>query len=187
MKATDAKGVLQQITGCSISIPTANGQYLLIPRILPEITDSKSASYTDEIVIGRSTPIKTYSHSDNRVFSIKWKFLLVDDVTKNEAINGLKAIQSCVYPYNSTAKSAPYGPPAICTLTFGRLFATGNTKSACAILKRYSVSYPTDVAWDGDDNAQAPATFLPYKFDVDMEWEVVYASVNLPGREKIIE
>ena len=177
MKATDATGLLVPIQGCSITIP---GATTLIPRILPEISDSKSVTYTDESVIGRSFPIKTFSHADNRVFSVKWHFLIVDDQTRTEAVDGLKAIQSCVYPYStSTDGSAPYAPPAICTLSCKRLFATGQDTSICAVLRRYGVSYPTDVGWDEQ-------TFLPYKFTVDMEWEAVFSSTNLPGREKII-
>ncbi len=178
MKATDKKGVLQQIPGCKISIP---GFGDLIPRVLPDITDSKSAAYADEIVIGRSFPIKTYSHSDNRIIGIRWKFVILDDKTLNEAKNGLMAIQSCVYPYDTPSNSnAPYAPPAICKLSCKRLFASGSQEEMCAVLKRYSVSYPTDVAWD-------ESTYLPYKFDVDMEWEIVFASEELPGREKIIK
>jgi hypothetical protein len=177
MKATDANGLLTQIEGCTISIPGAG---TLIPRILPEISDSKSASYTDEVVIGRSFPIKTFSHADNRVFSVRWHFLIINAQTRTEAVNGLKAIQSCVYPYDQSANgSTPYAPPAICKLSCKRLFATGKDEAICAVLRRYAVSYPTEVGWDEE-------TYLPYKFSVEMEWEAVFASTNLPGRDKII-
>ena len=48
------------------------------------------------------------------------------------------------------------------------------------ILKSYSVKFPTDIAWD-------ESTLLPYKFDVDTSWDVVYKSMDLPGQERIFQ
>jgi hypothetical protein len=48
----------------------------------------------------------------------------------------------------------------------------------CAILRSYSVKFPTDQVLDEQ-------TLLPYKFDVSMSWEVVYASSDLPGQDRI--
>jgi hypothetical protein len=47
-------------------------------------------------------------------------------------------------------------------------------------LKSYSVKFPTDVVWDQD-------FYVPYKFDVDTSWDVVYRSSELPGQERIAQ
>lgn len=173
--ATDQTGKLQPIN-CSITVPSV-GQ--LKPRILPEITDRKSATYNDENIIGRSFPVKTYAHSDNRVITMKWHIVIVDAATQQEAVQQLHAFQSCVYPGPGQG-SSPYTPPAICTIDCGQILSPGSQGgSLCVVLKDYSVSYPTDVAWD-------ETLLMPNKFDIDLTWEVVYASSQLPGSDKII-
>lgn len=175
MKATDRTGKLQPIN-CIITVP---GVGPLKPRILPDITDSKSATYNDESVIGRSFPVKTYSHSDNRTITMKWHILIVDNDTKAEALNQLKAFQSCVYPVTDIADT-PYAPPSICTIDCGEILTAGrNNGVLCVVLKSYTVSYPTNVAWD-------ETLLMPNMFDIDLTWEVVYATSDLPGKEKII-
>jgi hypothetical protein len=56
---------------------------------------------------------------------------------------------------------------------------TANDGFLCVVLKQYSVSFPTDVIWDEQ-------TYLPYKFDVDLTWEVVYSNDTLPGQDQIL-
>jgi len=174
--ATDKTCKLKPID-CTITVPGAGD---LQPRILPEVTDSKSATYNDEPIIGRSFPVKTYSHSDNRSIGMKWHIVIVDEETKSEAIRQLKAFQSCVYPIDGQGQT-PYEPPSICTIDCGEILSAGSGGATlCVVLKSYSVSYPTDVAWDEDD-------LIPYKFDIDLQWDVVYATSDLPGSDKIIE
>ena len=60
MRATLPGGQLVEIPRCQIYIPNAG---LFTLRILPDITDAKNATYHDESIMGRSTPIKKYSHS----------------------------------------------------------------------------------------------------------------------------
>jgi hypothetical protein len=52
---------------------------------LPEISDSKSAIYNNEPIIGRSFPLYTYSHSGDRSLNIQLHFFVVDvdDAVKN--------------------------------------------------------------------------------------------------------
>jgi hypothetical protein len=174
MRATNSNGSLRPIPDCYIKIPGFGGQaHTIEMRVLPDISDSKSASYSDEPVIGRSTPLKTYSHSENR--SINWTAYFIvcekDDINRN--YKDLRAIQSVVYPRDWVA--TPFAPPPICSLKCGDILGP---KEICAILKSYSVKYPTDVPWD-------EKTYIPYKFSVDMTWDVVYESSNLPGQEKI--
>lgn len=173
MKATISGGTLSEIKDCYISIP----KFGKVPmRILPDISDQKGASYNDEAVIGRSIPMKTFSHGENRAISWTAHFMICEEGDAQKNLSYLRAIQSAVYP-RSGGSSAPYAPPPVCILSCGELLSA--FKEVCAILKSYNVKYDTSVAWDD-------TTKLPYKFSVDMSWEIVYMSNNLPGQERIL-
>ena len=86
-------------------------------------------------------------------------------------------LESAVYPRDAESGSlAPFIPPPVCRIKCGSLLGD---RELCVILRSYSVKFPTDVPWDRD-------TYLPYKFDVDLSWEVVYKSSELPGQGRII-
>jgi len=192
--ATDKTGILTPIqsTGnandCSITIPSDSGPVVIVLNNLPEIADSKSASYADEGIIGRAMPLKTYSHSENRVISTKLTFFTIQPGdyttpgTTDYNLAALRALESAVYPRDPSSNNSlaanglPYSPPPVCSIQCGQLL--GN-QPLCAVLTRYSVDFPTDVAWD-------EATLLPYKFTVDCEWHVVYTNSNLPGSDRIL-
>jgi|GEM_PF-6866659 len=171
-KATLQGGALTVIRDCWIYIPTF-GPILLYA--LPDISDSKSAAYNDEPIIGRSFPLKTYSHSDNRSISMQVHLYVTkpDDVATNLAY--LRAIESCTYPKDG-AMGTPFAPPPVCQIKCGKLLGA---TPLCVVLKQYSVKFPTDVTWDDTD-------YTPWKFDIDTTWEVVYSSAALPGQERIM-
>lgn len=181
--ATRTGGPLVPITNCYIIIPynrsdspitVGTPNFRLEMKVLPEISDSKTANYSDEPIIGRSFPLKTYSHSDNRAISMTIHMVVSEpkDLTYN--IEALRAIQSAVYPRHGFGDS-PYVPPPICRIRCGRLLAESEL---CVVLKQYTVKFPTEVAWDED-------SFVPFKFDIDTSWEAVYKSSDLPGAERI--
>ena len=143
-------------------------------RILPEITDTKKATYADATVIGRSNPIKTYSHSDNRVITMKLHFIVIEKSDIQTNISYLRAIQSAVYP----RLGDPYTPPPICQIRCGDALA--QAQPLCVVLETYSLSFPTNVAWDKD-------TLLPYYFEISTTWHVVYASKDLPNQNAILQ
>jgi hypothetical protein len=152
---------------------------------LPEIADSKTASYQDEPVIGRSFPIKTYSHSENRTVTMKVHFITLTAADATTNMVSLRALQSAVYPKDQVIVS-PYLPPPVCKIRCGNLLSGKASDGwVCVILKQYSVNFPTDVAWMSDE--QGNGTYLPYKFDVDLTWDVVYSNENLPGQEMIMK
>lgn len=171
MRATNLNGELIPIKDCYIQTPFKT----ITMKILPELSDSKSANYADEVVIGRSTPIKTYSHSDNRTISWTVHFIACKKTDLEDNLESLRALEACVYPQNGTGSTA-YEPPPICHIRCGKLLS--RDESLCVVLKSYSIRYPTDVVWDD-------ATYIPYKFDVDLSFDVVYNSTNLPGAEDI--
>jgi len=176
MKSTLPNGSLKAITDCYISIPRYKKIYMYI---LPDISDSKSAQYSDEAIIGRSSPFKTYSHSENRTISWTAYFMTTHDNPNRDGsaimnLRNLRAIQSVTYPRD---KPAPYAPPPVCSIKCGSIL--GN-EELCVVLRSYTVKFPTDVSWDEE-------TLLPYKFSVDMSWDVVYQSDQLPGWANIID
>jgi hypothetical protein len=183
MKATNY-GRLVQIDDCYISIPIppsptppSQTPYVIRLRSLPEISDSKQATYNTENIIGRSFPLYTFSHSGDRQLSIQLHFFILDDNDPEKNLQDLRAIQSCAYPRRGTG-GAPYMPPMICTIQCGHLLAK---EPICAVLQSYSVKFPTEVAWYEGKNGQ----YCPYRFDVDTSWLMVYSSSELPYQDRI--
>jgi len=178
----------------TISVPSNGGGPVVIElKILPEVTDTKKASYADTSIIGRSNPIKTYSHSDNRIVTVRLHFLSIKWTDLEENRSNLWAIQSAVYPREGT----PYKPPPVCKLRFGSLLGgpvgggtpTGTDGTVCAVLENYSVSYPTNVAWVPIDTRN----MYPVYFQVNTSWHVVYTSTpgsqtnSLPNQDRILK
>lgn len=174
-KATNGICDLQPINDCFIEVGSG-GKIIL--NNLPEISDSKSAAYNDEPIIGRSIPLKTYSHSENRVISTKLHFFIVKKEDAIQNLRDLRLLQSAVYPQDG----GPYKPPVVCRLQCGSLLATSGKGPlpVCVVLLSYNVTFPTDVAWDKE-------TYCPYKFDVDCQWQVVYAVEEIPWNTDIID
>jgi len=172
-QGTNGSGALVNLEKCTIQIP--QGPTIRL-NVLPDISDSKQASYSDESVIGRAFPLKTFSHGDNRSISMTVHLIVCTSQDLDKNLGYLRALESLVYPGQGTS-STPYVPPPIAKIQCGRLLADG---PICVVLKSYSVKFPTEVAWDAD-------SYLPYKFDIDLSWEVVYDSSNLPGQERIIQ
>ena len=86
-----------------------------------------------------------------------------------------------VYPFDGRDGStggAPYAPPPLCQLECGQLLSSQGPINA--IMKNYSIKFDTSVPWDEN-------TFLPYKFDIDMTFDVIYDQSNLPGANLIFE
>ncbi len=172
MKASTPSGTLRVIPDCYILVP--NGGRISFNN-LPDISDKKSAHYNAESIIGRATPLYTYSHSETRTISINIHFFVTtpDDTVRN--LQQLRWLQSALYPRIGTG-GAPFIPPVVCQLKCGNLMAD---EPLCSVLIDCSVTFPTDAAWD-------ERTFCPYKFDVQTTWWVVYTSNDLPSQDRIV-
>ena len=196
-KATTNTGNLVPLEDCFIEA----GDFVLNMRILPDVSDSKSAAYNDEPIIGRSFPLKTYSHSENRAISWTAHFIVVQESDIEENIRALRFLESLVYPRGGEGivaggglggigglnggnpfgdLSAPFQPPPIARIKCGRLLAE---EELCVVLKSYSVKFPTEVTWYTDE---ANRGYIPAKFDVDLSFEVIYDSSDLPGQDRIL-
>ena len=117
-------------------------------------------------------------------------FVVIEDQDIEDNLMALRLIESAVYPMDDPR--FPYRPPPICRIECGQLLGGAQNGQdrhpVCVILKSYSVQFPTDVPWDNGirtSGAIGSATFLPYKFDLTCNWEVVYPSSELPGQERI--
>lgn len=179
MKATLPSGVLVPLQNCYIDIPVLDSRITM--NILPDISDSKSASYPDESAIGRSTPFKSFQNSDNRTVSWTAHFMVCKEGDQETIMDYLRLIEACTYPLTQEDNTggAPYAPPPICKLRCGELLSSMDGDDLCAVLKSYSVKFDTSVPWDEE-------TYVPYKMDVDMQFEIVYDQSNLPGAEQIV-
>lgn len=196
-KATQQGGRLSVIDDCYIVIPYDGAKppeppkesdptfifkekiVIVVMDNLPDISDTKSANYSDETIIGRSNPVKTYSQSDNRSISMQIHFIVSKPSDVYVNLQKLRAIQSALYPRDGEGGGSPFIPPPVCRMKCGNLLST---QEICVILKQYSVKFPTDVAWDANSG-----NFTPYKFDVDTTWDVVYSSSSLPGQREIFQ
>lgn len=174
-KAT-TNGSLSQIDPnlCYIDIP---GFGKIELNNLPDISDSKSANYNNEAIIGRSSPLTTYSHSSERTIGMQLHFFVVDPGDEIINLRYLRALQSAVYPRQGNG-TVPFVPPPVCQIKCGELLAS---EPLCCILMSYSVKFPTEVAWSTQGS-----TFTPYRFDVETNWQVVYSSQQLPYQNRIV-
>lgn len=168
VKATNSNGSLQVIKDCYLKIMDHKVEF----RILPEISDAKSASYSDVTVIGRSFPIKTYSHGDNRSIGLKLSFIVTESKDIQRNLQDFRAIASALYTRDD---ESPYRPPPICKFKCGKQLSD---EELCVVIRNYSYNSPTNVAWDEE-------TLLPYYFNVNITCEVVYPAVDLPGQDRI--
>jgi len=174
MKATLPNGDLEPIQDCYIQVEEYPP---IIMKIMPDISDSKSVSYPDENAIGRSMPFKSFQNSENRSISWTAHFVVCKEGDQDDIIRNLRLFEACTYPMTQNTNGAPYSPPPICKLRCGRLLSESG--AICAVMKSYSVKFDTSVPWDEDG-------YVPYKLDVDMQFEVVYNQSQLPGFEKIM-
>lgn len=172
-KSTTPSGRLQPINNCYLEIP---GYPRIVMKSLPDIGDSKSVVYNTEGIIGRASPLHTYSYSDTRKISCKFHFYVLHLTDIYQNLSDMRAICSCTYPRNGEGIS-PFKPPVVCKMRVGDLLA--NNQDICVCLENYSISYPPNVAWDAE-------TLCPYQFDIDTSWMVVYTSSDLPYANNII-
>jgi len=174
MKATFADGRLTPLDDCYVNFPNLGAKIYM--EILPQISDQKGASYSDENGIGRTQPWKTYQYSENRSISWTATFIATKDSDFDRFLDYIRTIQAAVYPMDKGG-SAPFAPPPVAKIRCGQLLQREG--ELCAVLKSYSIKYDAGVPWD-------ERTYLPYKFDIDMTFDVIYNQTSLPGAETIL-
>lgn len=168
-------GQLKFIPDCYIAV----GDFKVQMYIMPDIGDGHSAEYATTNGTGRSLPTYTFSYGGAR--TISWTIHLYADTqnTLQYNLRILRLFESLTYP-RSSARSLPFLPPQIVKLKCGEILGS---YEICAIVKSYSVKFPTDVQWSEERNGVG---YIPYKFDIDLTLEAVYDAGTLPGAERII-
>jgi hypothetical protein len=184
MLATTQTGQLNNIDDCYIKVGSLQPIYMYI---MPDIGDGHAATYAQQNGIGRSMPAYTFSYGGPR--QISWTIHLYADTYQRLLTNlqTLRIIESCTYPRNG-AGNLPFVPPSICKLKCGPMLGDYEIN---VVLMSYSVKYPVDVQWsdkigipyNGNIISVGP---IPYKFDIDCTFEVVYDASQLPGSERIL-
>lgn len=181
MKATEIYGSknlpggrLIPLEDCYIDIPDL-GETIYMNN-LPDISDSKGANFPDTAAVGRSMPFKSYEASENRSISWQCHFIICNEGDADTNLRYLRLLEACVYPQKGFGSS--YAPPPTLHVKCGKLLRESDT--VCCILRKYSIKFDPQVPWD-------EKTYIPYKFDVDLDLEVVYNQENLPNADTIVE
>jgi hypothetical protein len=139
--------------------------------ILPDISDGKSANYTNENSLGRTAPFTVFANGELRTVSWTCHWVIKKSEDPNQYLEYIRALQSAVYPTNQVGH-----PPPLCKIKCGKLLSN---EELCCVLKNYSIKFDTSVPWDEE-------TLLPYKLDIDLQFDVVYDQSNLPIASTIL-
>lgn len=153
-------GNLTNIPTCIFTVPGA-GSFQL--KVVPTISDSKSANYASQTIYGRSNPVRSYSESGPRTITIGWSVFNTDEDIENN-IKLIRAIQASVHP------KYQYDPPPICKLQCGKLLSSGVVD---VLVTNYKFNYSNDCVYNDD--------LIPFQIDIDLDLEVAYSQANLPG------
>ena len=184
MNATTGTGKFVNIPDCYIQIGSQEPIYMYI---MPDIGDQHEAKYNTQDGIGRSMPMYTFAFGGVR--SISWTIHLYADSLDRLISNlqVLRRIEACTYPRVDQVKDLPFTPPSICRLKCGEVLGSP-TYEISAVLKSYNVKFPVDVQWSGPISYKGQNySSIPYKFDIDCSFEVVYSAGTLPGAERIVQ
>lgn len=109
-----------------------------------QISDSKQAVFSDTIITGRSTPVKSYSHSAPRMISFVMEFFANPDFSHTLSTKEIKErvdqLRSLQYP-DYKSKFVIQAPPR-CLVRIGAQFAF------LGICRNVSITYPGTSPWD---------------------------------------
>jgi len=171
-------GKLRCIDNCYISA-TINGTTTKVNMyVLPDIGDGKAASYSDENTMGRSAPLKAFNHSENRNISWDITFITYDEASLLQNLRDMFFLESLVLPMTPSGGVAT-SPPPVAQLVCGRLLHPEG-KPICAVMKSYSVKFPTSDAVWSTEGPTCPNSYLPSKFTFNTQWEEINACGDLP-------
>lgn len=175
---SDNFGKLNPIPDCYIRVQN----YFVNMYSLPSITDSKQANYNSENGMGRTQPFFTFDQGSVR--SINWTctFISYDAESTARNFGYLRILEASVYPRRDPSNVVPYIPPVVMSIRCGDLLANSGAELN-TVLTSYNVQFPTDQVWNSEYNL---AKYLPAKFEVQLNFNVVYDSRFLPGADRIL-
>lgn len=173
-RATSTTGNLLPIQDCYIRVDGT----VIYMYTLPTISDSHGADYSAENGIGRAIPTQTFQNGTSRTISWDVTFISDGESKLNKNLSYLRLLQSCTYPVDSPSQaSVPFLPPKILKIKCGKLLGD---YELCVILKQVQINWPIDVPWSS-------FSYIPYKFNAGLSFEVVYNSAELPGQSRILK
>lgn len=176
--ATDNNGRLNPIPDCYIRLQ----DFYVVMYVLPSITDTKQANYNSENGMGRTQPFFTFDQGGARTISWTCTFISYDEESTARNFASLRLLEAGVYPRSDPSNIVPFIPPVIMSIRCGDLLANSGAELN-VVLTSYSVTFPTDQVWNSEYNL---ARYLPSKFDVQLNFTVVYDSRYLPGADRIL-
>jgi hypothetical protein len=136
---------------------------------IPEIRTSKSANYGEQNILGRSSPVNTYSNSGNRKIDITFHLHSVSKYWMNVNVLFIQAICACVHPrYENT-----YAPPPVVKFKCGEL--VGNGGYCNLLIESVDYSMNQDEVWFD------PPFLIPQYIPLTVSAKVVYPFAKLPG------
>lgn len=167
MKATSPGGTLKTMPECFIEV---GEEETIFMDILPDISDSKSAHYANENSIARTAPFTIFGYGEVRTISWSCHFVVQKKGDPERYLRYIRLFQSACYPRNQQGS-----PPPLCKIKCGGLLSSD---TLCVVLKNYSIKYDTNVPWD-------EKYYIPYKLDIDLQFEVVYNQSEIPISDDI--
>jgi hypothetical protein len=164
-------------TGSSTLLGLAGGETFQLSS-LPELTWRKEASYNTQSIIGRASPVVSYSSSKSKTLEI---VLHMHSPTHQDLLNNLKAthyLAAALHPrYENT-----YAPPPICTLNCGVGSPSPNNSPFTFlrfIMTSMSQTFASDSVWD-------ETLMVPRMWDTQISGEVIYNYSSLPGASSVV-
>lgn len=163
MKATSGTGNLEIIKDIIFEIGGEKADIYAVP----EISESKSAKYNDIGIMGRSTPLKSYSYSDNKSIDVTFFCHSIDAITLEANKKLLRMVRSSVYPVYSG-----YVPPKVGYLKIFDILENDIVGNS------YSLTYGNQYAWKDEQ--------LPIYMEIRANFHAVWPHSDLPGFDDII-
>lgn len=181
--ATDkgGSGTPAFIGGIGLAIPGSSapstGEWRFIA--LPEVSVSKQAVYSDIPIIGRSSPIASYAHSNYRRLQITFHLHSLSLFFQDYHLQFIRAVDSLVHPvYENT-----YSPPRLAMFKCGGLLAGTSIEGGSylrILVEDTSYTLSPDVVWYGD------TSLIPQYMTLQLNARVIYNFQSLPGAQDVI-
>lgn len=179
ISSTDGKGSLLPISidHAFLRMPGPGGSLKTYAFYsLPEVSDSKNANYSDIQILGRSSPVKTYSGSDYRSLSVTFNLHGTSEERLLENLEFVRGIASLTHPqYENT-----YLPPPVAKLKIGEMVRGPSGGGVDVICMNYSYDMSPEVVWVDKEK------LIPLHIALRADFHVVYAFFNLPGSQDVI-
>ncbi len=143
----------------------------------PQISDAKSANYTNNNPMGRGEGFSNYQNSSNRSFSITLNYNAVsqthDTYWVAQQVSRLKALVYPIYSRQNRNAKETFSTPPLILLNYGLQYVN----IPCKVLS-YSSSLDPETPMD-------TTTMLPYNVSITLDLQTSYPYGYVPGHDDI--